>query len=64
MSNRVSLMDGKFNEYQGELCCDQECLGECELEWHYGFMGGYGLGIMQFCMKCRAIHNFSEDTGK
>ncbi len=57
------LIDGKFKEYEPELCRDQECSGECEIDGHYGFMGGYGLGGMDLCMKCSAVHDFVEDNG-
>ncbi len=57
------LIHGKFKEYAPELCRDQGCSGECDLDDHYGFLGGYGLGSLYYCNKCRAIHDFVEDNG-
>ena len=30
----------------------------------YGFAGGFGLGVYQYCEGCNAILDFSEDTGE
>lgn len=35
-----------------------------ELENGYGFAGGFGLGLYTACCGCKAILDFSEDTGE
>lgn len=57
------LTDGKTKDYEPELCRDQECSGDCALEPHYGFAGGYGLGGMYVCMRCWAVSDFVKDDG-
>ncbi len=38
--------------------------GSESIERGYGFAGGFGLGVYQYCENCNAILDFSEDTGE
>jgi uncharacterized C2H2 Zn-finger protein len=66
-------LTGKFNEadrcpqtvmnpIDGKHVCG--LCGSKSIESGYGFAGGFGLGVYQFCEACNAVLDFSEDTGE
>jgi hypothetical protein len=38
--------------------------GSDEIEPGYGFAGGFGLGVYNFCTACNTVLDFSEDSGE
>lgn len=51
-----------FNPVSGRNVCG--LCGGGEIDQGYGFAGGYGLGVYNFCLSCNAVLDFSPDSGE
>lgn len=74
----IRLGDGRSIHLDGQFADPKECAksvmnpitgtmvcglcGSDELESGYGFAGGFGLGVYNYCGGCRSIIDFVEDS--